>query len=44
MPDNDNRLSGGDGFNSGDSDGDTIQDILACELRTNLNLWTQYGL
>ena len=44
MPDNDNRLSGGDVFNYGDSDGDTIQDILACELRTNLNIWTQYGL
>lgn len=44
MPDNDNRLSGGDGFNNGGSDGDTIQDILACELRTNLNIWTQFGL
>ena len=40
MPDNDNRLSGGDGFNSHD----TIQDILACELRTNSNIWTQCGL
>jgi hypothetical protein len=29
MPDNDNHLSGGDGFYNGEN---TIQDILACEL------------
>ena len=39
MPDNDNSRSGGDGFYNGE---DTIQDILACELRTNFNIWTQY--
>jgi hypothetical protein len=41
MSDNDNHLSGGDGSYNGES---TIQDILACELRTNFNIWTQYRL
>ena len=41
MPDNDNHLSGGDGFHNGE---DTIQDILACELRINFNIWILYEL
>lgn len=41
MPDNDDHLSGGDGFYNGEN---SIRDILACELRTNFNIWTQYRL
>ena len=35
-----NFFAGGDVYNDNSDPRDAVQHILACELRTNLNIWT----